>query len=92
VEAKAAKKAAQAAEEQRKRVEKLEKGRVPPTEMFRPPHEDKYGSWDDKGLPLTDAEGKDLSKNQASKLSKLYDQRVKAHQEFLKWQAEQGSA
>jgi cysteinyl-tRNA synthetase len=86
-EAKAAKKAAQVAEEKRKREAKLEKGRIPPQEMFRPPNveEGKYGSWDEKGLPLTDNEGKELSKNQVKTNAKSWAAQEKAHAEYLKW-------
>jgi cysteinyl-tRNA synthetase len=86
-EAKAAKKAAQVAEEKRKREAKLQKGRVPPQEFFRPPNveEGKYGSWDEKGLPLTDNEGKELSKNQVKANAKTWAAQEKAHTEYLKW-------
>jgi cysteinyl-tRNA synthetase len=90
-EAKAAKKAAQVAEERRKREAKLEKGRVPPTELFRPPNveEGKYSTWDEKGIPLTDGDGKELSKNQAKKAEKDWAVQDKLHQEYLKWKAEE---
>jgi cysteinyl-tRNA synthetase len=47
-----------------------------------------YGSWDDKGLPLTDGEGKELSKNQAKTVVKGWAQQEKAHAEYLKWKAD----
>lgn len=90
VEAKAAKKAAQVEVERQKRVQKLEKGRVPPTSMFKPPNvpEGVYGSWTDDGLPLTDGEGKELSKNQVKKVQKDWTIQKKLHEDFLAWQAE----
>ncbi|KAH8831464.1 tRNA synthetases class I (C) catalytic domain-containing protein [Flagelloscypha sp. PMI_526] len=85
IEAKAAKKAAAAEMERQKRLQKLEKGRTPPEEMFKPPNvpEGTYQSWDDKGVPLTDGEGKELSKNQMKKVKKEWDAQQKAHAEFL---------
>jgi len=51
--------------EQQKRLEKIEKGRLSPHEMFRPPNvsENMYGSWNKAGFPLTNGEGAELSKN-----------------------------
>lgn len=88
VEAKAAKKQAQIEADRQKRIQKLEKGRVPPSEMFKPPNvgEGTYGSWNDQGIPLTDGEGKELSKNQGKKVQKDYANQGKLHAEFLEWQ------
>ncbi|THH17870.1 hypothetical protein EW146_g3010 [Bondarzewia mesenterica] len=90
-EAKAAKKAAAVEAERQKRIQKLEKGRVPPTDMFKPPNvpEGTYGSWDDAGLPLTDAEGNDLSKNQGKKVQKEWTAQKKLHEDFQAWKREQ---
>ena len=91
LEAKAAKKFAAAEAERQKRLAKLEKGRTPPSETFKPPHVPAgiYGSWDADGLPLTDAEGNPLSKNAVKKAQKDFATQVKAHKEFLEWQAQQ---
>ncbi|KAL5528718.1 CYR1_2 [Sanghuangporus sanghuang] len=88
-EAKASKKAAAAEAERQRRFASLEKGRVPPDQLFRPPNvpDDLYGSYDDQGIPLTDGEGKPLSKNAMKNIRKKYDAQVKAHREFLEWQA-----
>jgi hypothetical protein len=43
-----------------------------------------YGSWDDQGLPLTDSEGKELSKNQTKKVQKGLTVHRKLH-EYLAW-------
>lgn len=90
---KAAKKAAAAEAELQKRLAKLEKGRTPPDQMFRPPNvsDGLYGTYDDAGIPLTDSEGKPLSKNAIKKAQKEYTAQVKAHQEFLEWQANDGN-
>ena len=87
-EAKAAKKAANAEAERQKKLVKLEKGRLEAEQMFKPPHvpEGTYGTWDDQGIPLTDPEGKELSKNQARKVRKMWDDQRKLHGEFLAWE------
>lgn len=89
-QAKAARKAAAVEAERQKQLQKLEKGRVSPQDMFKPPHvhEGTYGSWNEDGLPLTDAEGKELSKNQAKKAKKDWDIQKKLHENFLAWQSE----
>ncbi|KIY70644.1 hypothetical protein CYLTODRAFT_419597 [Cylindrobasidium torrendii FP15055 ss-10] len=88
-EAKVAKKAAQVEAERQKRIAKLEKGRVSPADLFKVPNvpDGTYGSWNDEGLPLTDGEGKELSKNQVKKVQKEWALQKKLHDEFLAWQA-----
>jgi cysteinyl-tRNA synthetase len=85
-EAKAAKKAAAVEADRQKRLQKLEKERVTPADMFKPPHvpEGMYSSWSDAGLPLTDGEGKELSKNQVKKLQKEWANQKKLYQEYLR--------
>jgi len=91
LEAKAAKKAAAAEAERIRRLERLEKGRIAPEDMFKPPNvvDGIYSSWDDSGLPLTDGERKELSKNAVKKAKKEMDTQKKLHQEFLAYQKEQ---
>ncbi|CAE6439057.1 hypothetical protein ACGC1H_006911 [Rhizoctonia solani] len=86
---KSAKKAAQAEAAKAKQLAKLERGKLAPTEMFRPPNvpEGTYGSWDDRGLPLTDATGADLPKSRSKKLVKDWDIQNKAHEEWKAWVA-----
>lgn len=92
-EAKALKKAAAVENERSKRLQKIEKGRVAPEEMFKPPHvsEGTYGSWSDVGVPLTDAEGKELSKNAGKTAVKAWQNQKKLHDDFLAWQKEQST-
>ena len=87
LEEKAAKKAAAVQAEQQKRLQKIEKGRVSPKDMFKPPNvpQGKYSSWDESGIPLTDGEGKELSKNQAKRVQKDHTDQAKLHEEFLAW-------
>jgi cysteinyl-tRNA synthetase len=93
LEAKAAKRQAQIEADRQKRIQKLEKGRVPPHEQFKPPNvpEGTYSSWNEQGIPLTDSEGKELSKNQAKKVQKDYANQGKLHAEFLEWQKDNPS-
>lgn len=87
-DAKAAKKAASVEAERQKRLAKIEKGRVSPQDMFKPPNfpEGTYGSWNEQGLPLTDSEGKELTKNQSKRVQKEHANQAKLHEEFLAWQ------
>ena len=87
LEEKEKKKAAAIEAEQQKRQQKIEKGRVSPKDMFKPPNvpQGKYSSWDESGIPLTDGEGKQLSKNQAKKVQKDHTDQAKLHEEFLAW-------
>ena len=91
IEAKAAKKAVAVEAERLKRQQKLEKGRMPPAEMFKPPNvpEGMYSTWNDKGLPLSDGGGKELSKNQAKKVQKDWMAQIKLHDDYLAWTREQ---
>ncbi|KAF8684181.1 tRNA synthetases class I (C) [Rhizoctonia solani] len=86
---KSAKKASQAEAAKAKQTAKLERGKLPPTEMFRPPKvpEGTYGSWDDRGLPLTDATGAELPKSRSKKLAKEWEIQNKAHEEWNAWVA-----
>ena len=90
-EAKAARKAASVEAERQKRIAALERGRVPPQELFRPPNASAglYGSWDDNGVPLTDGEGKELSKSASKKVKKEWELQEKRHKEFLEWQKQE---
>lgn len=68
---------------------KLERGKLSPIEMFQPPNvpEGTYGSWDDRGVPLTDASGADLPKSRLKKLAKEWEIQSKAHDEWKTWVA-----
>lgn len=93
---KAAKKAENARLAEEKRIAQLEKGKVPPTEMFKPPAVDAalYGEWDEQGLPVKDGEGKEVSKSQRKKMEKEWKAQEKLYLAWKEWQASQlkGSA
>lgn len=78
---KASRKAAAAVADEAKRLEKLEKGRMPPTEMFK--QDPEYSEWDAQGLPTKDKEGVELAKSKGKKLKKEWDMQTKLHQAFL---------
>ncbi|GAA5905335.1 hypothetical protein JCM5296_001443 [Sporobolomyces johnsonii] len=80
-------KAAAAAAAEQKRLERLEKGRLAPGDMFRAA--DEYSEWDEHGVPTKDKEGVELPKSRVKKLKKEWDQQKKLHDEFLKEQQKQ---
>jgi len=78
-------KEAKQAEAARKRAEKLAKGKTPPNELFKTEEYQKlYSEWDENGMPTKDIEGKELSKSAVKKLTKLYNNQVKLHEEYKK--------
>eukprot|EP00127_Corallochytrium_limacisporum_P007373 Clim_evm10s249 gene=Clim_evmTU10s249 len=70
---------ARAAEQARK---KLEKGKVPPSELFKS-ETDKYSEFDERGVPTKDTAGEPLSKSALKKLEKAYTQQEKLHKDYL---------
>ena len=74
-------KAAQAAAEEIKRLEKLAKGKVPPSEMFKADGE--YSQFDVDGLPTHDKEGVEVAKSKLKKLKKEFDLQSKLHSAWL---------
>ena len=63
--------------------ERLEKGKLSHLEMFRT---SEYSEWDEEGLPLKDAEGKEVAKSKSKKLKKDWERQKKLHEA---WQATQ---
>ncbi|KXJ93317.1 cysteinyl-tRNA synthetase [Microdochium bolleyi] len=91
---KAAKEAEKArAKEEAKRArelaeaEKWEKAKLAPTELFK--SDERYGEWDDKGMPTKLKDGSAVPKSQLKKLQKDWDRQNKAHTE---WQTKFGSS
>ncbi|CEQ43182.1 SPOSA6832_05090, partial [Sporobolomyces salmonicolor] len=73
-----------------KRLERLERGRTAPSDMFRgASHAAEYSEWDEHGVPTKDKEGVELPKSRVKKLKKEWDQQKKLHDEFLKEQQKQ---
>ncbi|KAG8991512.1 hypothetical protein FRB90_001314 [Tulasnella sp. 427] len=84
---KATKKAAAVEAERAKKVARLEKGKIPPTEMFKPPSVEVgiYSTWDERGIPQTDGDGKEISKAKTKKLLKEWEIQEKLHKEWKEW-------
>ncbi|XP_018548231.1 cysteine--tRNA ligase, cytoplasmic isoform X2 [Lates calcarifer] len=81
-EEKKMKKEEAARKKQEQEMAKLEKMKIPPSEMFRA-ETDKYSKFDEQGFPTHDAEGKELSKGHSKKLRKLYEAQEKLYTEYL---------
>jgi cysteinyl-tRNA synthetase len=64
-------------------LEKLQKGRLPPTEMFKPPHSSDYSAWDPDGIPTTAKDGSALTASKIKRLKKEWDLQRKAHEKYL---------
>lgn len=60
-----------------------QENKICPLDMFRA-EVDKYSTFDAKGMPTHDLEGKELSKSQIKKLSKLYSSQQKKHEKCIK--------
>jgi cysteinyl-tRNA synthetase len=62
-------------------AEKVDKGRLSHLEMFRT---SEYASWDADGLPITDAEGGEVTKSKAKKLRKDWERQRKLHEAWVR--------
>lgn len=81
---KLARRAEAKAAEDNKRLEKLEKGKLSPLDMFKKNAE--YSAWDEQGLPTLDKEGAEVAKSKRKKLQKEWDGQKKlfdAYNEYL---------
>ena len=67
----------QAAEEA---ARKAEKGKINHLTMFRT---DEFSAWDEDGIPIKDAEGKDVAKSRGKKLRKDWERQKKLHETWL---------
>mmetsp|Transcript_16773 Transcript_16773/g.29386 ORF Transcript_16773/g.29386 Transcript_16773/m.29386 type:complete len:772 (+) Transcript_16773:380-2695(+) len=64
-------------EEEEKKLAEMEKAKILPEMMFKQgQYASMYSSWDDKGIPLLDAEGKEVTKSAAKKLVKEQERQV----------------
>lgn len=64
-------------------LERLQKGKLSPNEMFKPPHSDEYSAWDADGVPTTAKDGTALTASRVKKLKKEWDNQRKAHEKYL---------
>ncbi|KAI8370507.1 tRNA synthetases class I (C) catalytic domain-containing protein [Radiomyces spectabilis] len=79
---KEASKAKAAAERERKRLERLQKGKLPPQEMFK--SSDEFSKFDDNGFPTHTKDGEEVTKSRKKKLQKEWDAQKKLHEEYVK--------
>lgn len=75
-------------EEARKRreqeaLEKLQRGKLSPGDMFKPPHSNDYSAWDGDGMPTTAKDGTALTASRVKRLKKEWDAQRKAHEKYL---------
>lgn len=91
---KARKKAEAKEGEAAKQLAKLEKGKLAPESIFKPPvtPDGTFGSWDEKGIPLTDAQGEEISKAKKKKLVKEWEEQNKRHEAWKAYIANQGAS
>lgn len=68
------------AEEAEKRAALEEKARKSHTDMFRTPE---FSEWDADGIPLKDAEGKEVAKSRRKKLVKEWERQKALHEKWL---------
>jgi cysteinyl-tRNA synthetase len=80
---KQAKKAQAAALLEQKRLERLEKGKIPPEQMFLS-FDKEYSKFDENGIPTHDNEGTEVAKSRRKKLQKEWDAQKKLHLEYQK--------
>ncbi|KAJ3189151.1 hypothetical protein HDU85_002776 [Gaertneriomyces sp. JEL0708] len=80
-----------AAAELKKKLEKLEKGKVAPHDMFRVEgRREEFSEWDDKGIPTKDEKGEPIAKSRRKKLEKEWSVQEKLHADYAAWTAKQG--
>ena len=75
----AAKQKAKADAEQAER-ERLERGKLSPLDMFRT---SEFSEWNEEGMPVKDAEGKEVAKSRTKKLKKDWDRQKKLHEAYI---------
>ncbi|KIW96864.1 cysteine-tRNA ligase [Cladophialophora bantiana CBS 173.52] len=68
---------------EREAQEKLQKAKLDPREMFKPPHQTEYSAWDDDGVPTTARNGTPLTASRVKKLKKEWEAQRKAHEKYL---------
>ncbi|EXJ80510.1 cysteinyl-tRNA synthetase [Capronia coronata CBS 617.96] len=64
-------------------LERLQKGKLSPGEMFKPPHSTEFSAWDPDGFPTATKDGSPLTASRAKKLKKEWEAQRKAHEKYL---------
>ncbi|CDO92791.1 unnamed protein product [Kluyveromyces dobzhanskii CBS 2104] len=62
-----------------KELERLEKAKLSPQDMFK---NNQYTEWDEDGLPIKDKDGNEVTKSMTKKLKKQWLAQKKLHEEF----------
>ena len=70
---------------EQQKAEKEAKARIPPTEMFK--SDEKYGAWDDKGIPKQLKDGTVLTASALKKLTKEWEKQKKIYED---WKSKSG--
>ena len=70
-------------EREKEAAAKADKGRLSHLEMYRT---SEYSAWDADGLPTKDANGDEVTKNQAKKLRKNWEKQKKLHEAWVRAQ------
>ncbi|GJD10576.1 Cysteine--tRNA ligase, cytoplasmic [Galdieria sulphuraria] len=72
-------------EAQKRLLEELDRGRVPPHEMFRQGNwQGHFSKYDADGIPTHDIENNEIPKSQRKKLMKEYEKQRKLHENYLR--------
>ncbi|KAJ3020387.1 hypothetical protein HKX48_000856 [Thoreauomyces humboldtii] len=73
-----------AKQEAAKRAEKLAKGKLAPSDMFKTEEQrNEYSEWDEQGIPTKDAQGEALTKSRRKKVEKEAAAQAKLHEQYL---------
>ena len=83
---KAAQKEAAKLAREKQEAEKAERAKLSHLDMYR--GDERYGVWDEEGMPTKTKEGEDVPKSQLKKLRKDWERQKKAHEE---WKAKNGA-
>lgn len=68
------------------KLDRIMRGKLRPEEMFKQAGND-WKAWDERGIPLIDGEGIEISKAKRKKLVKEWEAQVKLSKEYDAWVA-----
>lgn len=71
-------------EREREAARKAELGRVSPKDMFRT---SEWSAWDEEGLPVRDAEGREVAKSRGKKLRREWERQKRLHETWVEARA-----
>ncbi len=79
-EARAQLKEAEKIKRKQEEQQRLEKGKMSPLDMFKPPHTEEFEAWDQDGMPTRVKGGEEVAKSRFKKLRKDWERQKKAHE------------